>query len=114
MSDSTPRQALGLMADSQELDALQVNDALVQFDAMTDICLLGQFINTPPASAADGDMYLLGAAPTGTWSGYAYKIAYCLDGGWRFYAPFNGLRAYVAATHAFWSIWAAPGATPMR
>jgi hypothetical protein len=101
MSDSTPRQALGVLADGQELDPMQINDALVQFDAMTDIYLLGQFVNTPPASPADGDMYLLGAAPTGAWMGRAYKIAYCIDGGWRFYAPFNGLRAYVAATHGF-------------
>jgi hypothetical protein len=101
MSDSTPRQALGVLADGQELDAMQINDALIQFDAMTDICLLGQFVNTPPASPADGDMYLLGAAPSGGWTGRAYKIAYCIDGGWRFYAPFNGLRAYVAATHGF-------------
>lgn len=101
MSDSTPRQALGLLADGQELDAMQINDALIQFDAMTDICLLGQFINTPPVAPADGDMYLLGAAPTGAWTGSAYKIAYCVDGAWRFYAPFNGLRAYVTTTHGF-------------
>lgn len=101
MSDSTPRQGLGQMVDGQELDAMQINDALIQFDAMTDICLLGQFVNTPPVSPADGDMYLLGGAPTGAWTGRAYKIAYCIDGGWRFYTPFNGLRAYVAATHAF-------------
>ena len=76
MSDSTPRQGLGQMVDGQELDAMQINDALIQFDAMTDICLLGQFVNTPPASPADGDMYLLGGAPTGAWTGRAYKIAY--------------------------------------
>jgi hypothetical protein len=46
-------------------------------------------------------MYLLGGAPAGVWSGYAYKIAYCIDGTWRFFAPFNGLRAFVAPSNAF-------------
>jgi hypothetical protein len=101
MSDDTPRLRLGQMADAQELDAMAINDALIQLDAFTDIALLGQFVNTPPSSPADGDMYLLGASPTGAWSGQAYKLAYCIDGGWRFYAPFNGLRAYVAGSHGF-------------
>jgi hypothetical protein len=101
MSDNTPRLGLGQMVDGQELDALAINDALIALDALTDICFLGQFINTPPSSPADGDMYLLGGAPTGVWTGYAYKIAYCIDGAWRFFAPFNGLRAFVAPSNGF-------------
>jgi hypothetical protein len=77
------------------------NEALHQIDALTDICLLGQFVSAPPASPADGDTYLLGGAPTGAWSGQAGKLAYCLDGGWRFFTPFNGLRATVPANHGF-------------
>lgn len=101
MSDDTPRLKLGQMVDGQELDAMTINDALIGLDAFTDICLKGQFVNTPPSSPADGDTYLLGGAPTGAWSGYAYKLAYCIDGGWRFYTPFNGLRVFVAPTNAF-------------
>jgi hypothetical protein len=100
MSDETPRLKLPELVDGQEMDAMTINDALIGLDALTDICLKGQFVNTPPSSPADGDTYLLGAAPTGAWNGRAYKIAYCLDGGWRFYTPFNGLRAFVAATSA--------------
>ncbi len=101
MSDDTPRLKLGQLVDGQEMDAMAINEPLIQIDAFTGIWLLGQFVNTPPSAPADGDTYLLGAAPTGAWSGYAYKIAYCLDGAWRFYAPFDGLRAVVAATGAF-------------
>jgi hypothetical protein len=100
MSDETPRLKLPELADGQEMDAMTINDALIQLDAVTDICLKGQFVNTPPSSPADGDTYLLGAVPTGVWNGCAYKIAYCLDGGWRFYTPFNGLRAFVSTTNA--------------
>jgi len=99
--DDTPRLKLGQLVDGQELDAMTINDALIGLDAFTDICLKGQFTNTPPPSPADGDMYLLGGGPTGAWSGYAYKLAYCLDGGWRFFAPFDGLRAFVSGSNGF-------------
>lgn len=101
MSDSTPRLTLIELAQMQEMDSATWNEALVQLDALVDLYLLGQFINTPPASPADGDLYLTGGAPSGTWTGYAYKIAYCIDGGWRFFTPFNGLRAFVAGSNAF-------------
>jgi hypothetical protein len=101
MSDNTPRLGLAELAQMQEMDSATWNEALVRLDALADLYLLGQFVNTPPGSPADGDLYLTGAAPTGAWSGYAYKIAYCIDGGWRFFTPFTGLRAFVAGTNAF-------------
>jgi hypothetical protein len=101
MSDNTPRLGLAELAQMQEMDSATWNEALVQIDALADLYLLGQFVNTPPGSPADGDLYLTGGTPTGAWSGYAYKIAYCIDGGWRFFTPFNGLRAFVAASNAF-------------
>jgi len=115
MSDDTPRLKLGQLVDGQELDALTINEALIQLDAFTDICLKDKFVNTPPVSPADGDTYLLGGAPSGVWSGYAYKIAYCIDGAWRFYTPFDGLRAVLLTTGGFiyyhggsWSDFAPP------
>jgi hypothetical protein len=97
-SDATPRMNLAVLPPTPAQPQVTHNEALHQIDALTDICLLGQFVNTPPASPADGDTYLLGGAPTGAWSGQSWKLAYCLDGGWRFFAPFNGLRATVAAS----------------
>jgi hypothetical protein len=100
-SDATPRMGLAILPPTPAQPQVTHNEALHQIDALTDICLLGKFVNAPPASPSDGDTYLLGGAPTGAWSGQAWKLAYCLDGGWRFFAPFNGLRAYVAASNAF-------------
>jgi hypothetical protein len=112
MSDDTPRLRIPELVSMQEANCATWNEALVQLDAFVDLHLLGQYVDTPPASPADGDAYLLGGSPTGAWSGYAYKIAYCIDGAWRFYIPFNGLRAYVATTGAFivyvngtWTDW---------
>ncbi|MDE2134274.1 MAG: DUF2793 domain-containing protein [Alphaproteobacteria bacterium] len=112
MSDNTPRLALPELAADDAQNHLVHNEALIQLDAFVDLYLLGQFVNAPPSSPADGDAYLVGGSPTGAWSGYAYKIAYCIDGAWRFYTPFNGLRAYEATTGAFivyaggtWTDW---------
>ena len=112
MSDSTPRLALPEIAEAQEITEESWNNTLLQLDAFADVYLLGQFVEAPPSSPNDGDTYLLGSAPTGAWSGYAYKIAYCIDGAWNFYAPFNGLRAFVAGSDSFivyvggtWTDW---------
>jgi hypothetical protein len=40
---------------------------------------------TPPASPAETDAYVLGATPTGDWAGYANRIAYRVSGAWTFY-----------------------------
>lgn len=101
MSDSTPRLGLPDLPDTPELYADTVSDAFGRIDAFTDLCLAGQFVSDPPASPADGDAYLVGASPTGAWSGSAYKIATCRDGGWSLLTPFNGLRAFVKASGAF-------------
>jgi len=100
-SDATPRLGLPDMPETPELYPDLVADAFTRLDAFTDLYLKGRYVNTPPASPADGDAYLTGANPTGAWSGYPYKIATCRDGGWTMLTPFNGLRAYVAGANAF-------------
>ncbi|HVV29127.1 MAG TPA: DUF2793 domain-containing protein [Rhizomicrobium sp.] len=101
MSDDTPRLKLPQLAEMQEMNAATINEAFAQIDAVSGLSLRGRFVDTPPASPADGDAYLTGGAPTGAWTGQAYKIAWCIDGGWRFQIPFDGLTAFVEseATH---------------
>ena len=101
MSDNTPRLGLPELAQMQEMDSAQINEALVQIDALSDLSIKGLFVNDPPASPADGDAYVTGGAPMGAWTGNAYKIAYCIDGGWRIFTPFDGLVAHRADTDSF-------------
>jgi hypothetical protein len=101
MSAETPRLKFPPIPEGIQVTADTWTEALERLDALCDLYLLGQFANTPPAAPADGDAYLTGGSPGGAWTNQSYKIASCLDGGWRFYAPFNGLRAYVAPTGAF-------------
>lgn len=53
---------------------------------------------TPPASPAIGACYIVGASPTGAWSGKAQHLAAWTSGGWRFVAPREGLAAYVKSS----------------
>lgn len=101
MSDNTARLGLPELVEMQEMDSAQINDALIQIDALACLALKGLFVNDPPASPSDGDTYVTGGAPTGAWSGYSYKIAYCLDGGWRFFIPFDGLLGWRADSDSF-------------
>jgi hypothetical protein len=101
MSDETTRLHLAQLVSLQELNAVTWNEALAGIDTLVDLCLLGTSVNTPPASPADGDAYLVGANPTGAWLGSAYKIAACSDGTWRFLVPFKGLIAFVPSTPDF-------------
>lgn len=98
MSASTPRMGLPELAQMQEMDSAQINEALIQIDALGGVFLKGLLVNDPPATPADGDTYVTGGAPTGAWAGNAYKIAYCIDGGWRIFTPFDGLIAHLSTS----------------
>ena len=54
--------------------------------------------NSPPASPADGQCFILGAAPTGAWAGHALAIAGYGAGGWRFVEAVAGLTAFDKAS----------------
>ncbi|MEI9995687.1 MAG: DUF2793 domain-containing protein [Rhizomicrobium sp.] len=95
MSDTTPRTALPLLAAAQAQKHVTHNEALLQMDALLFARFLDRDLGSPPATPADGDTYLVAAGGAGAWTGQDGKIAFAADGGWRFYAPFTGLAAYV-------------------
>ena len=95
----TPRLKLGALASDQSQKHVIVNKALVKLDALVDLHLLDRHLTAPPA-AADGDAYLVAAGATDDWSGQDHRVAYRIDGGWRFYDAFTGLRAYVVDENA--------------
>lgn len=92
----TPRLLLPELSASQAQKHVTHNDALLQLDAFLCCNIADRTLTAPPASPADGDTYLVKATATGTWAGQDGKIAYAIDGGWRFYAPFIGLYVFVA------------------
>lgn len=96
MSDNTPRTGLPLLAAAQAQKHVTHNEALLQLDALMFARLLDRDLAAPPASPADGDTYLVAAGASGSWAGQDGNMAYAVDGGWRFYVPFDGQSAYVA------------------
>ncbi len=49
---------------------------------------------TPPGSPSTGDVYIIGASPTGAWSGQAGNITY-YNSGWNFITPNEGASFWV-------------------
>lgn len=76
--------------------------ALLLLDLLTGAEVAGQSSASPPASPQAGLFYLVAASPTGAWSGHAGELAAMTSGGWRFVAPFDGLRLTEAGGGAEW------------
>lgn len=53
--------------------------------------------NAPPGSPSAGDVYLVGASPTGSWSGQANKIATYGGSSWTFTTATAGDRVWTAS-----------------
>lgn len=112
MTQSTPRAKAPLLAAAQAQKHVTHNEALLQLDALVSARILDRDLSAPPASPADGDAYLVKATGSGAWAGQDGKLAFAVDGAWRFYAPFAGLTAYIADesvilvyTAAGWKDW---------
>ena len=73
---------------NQELYAV---DALIQLtpEAIT---------SAPPSTPTVGQAWIVGASPTGSWTGHTLEVAVAVTGGWVFYEPVEGWLAYVKNT----------------
>ena len=87
------RFGIGFLQAAQASKEVTVNEALATFDIAVSAAVDGFLLNSPPASPAIGSSYVIGASPTGAWTGHALALAGFTGGGWRFIAPFDGLRA---------------------
>lgn len=84
----------GLAGESHYSELMRLLRGL---DALTQLCVEDKDLSTPPGSPTDGVCYIVGAAPTGAWTGWAGRVArYSTTlAGWESYAPKNGWRAFV-------------------
>jgi hypothetical protein len=107
---------IAYLAGQQAQPEIIHNSALNQFQVLlSGVISVG--LNTPPGSPAQGDTYILGASPTGAWSGRANCLAGYFGTGWVF-VPGNdsagtpiamgvrqeGLRVWNKATDATY-VW---------
>jgi hypothetical protein len=91
----TPNLAFPLLAAAQAQKHVTHNEALMLADALIQLAVLDRDLATPPATPADNARYIVGASPTGAWTGKAGQIARWLDAAWDFSEPKAGWLAYL-------------------
>jgi len=91
---TTNHLGITLVQQSQAQKEVTVNEAFTLIDAVLNTCVKSRSVATPPGSPSNGDVYIVGASPTGAWSGQAYNIAY-YNSGWNFITPLEGAAFWV-------------------
>lgn len=86
------------------------NNAIKKIDSILNRGVISLGDETPPVSPAAGDIYILGATPTGAWASQANKIAAYYSGSWKFVTPKTGATYFVIDVGRFYkwggSAWA--------
>lgn len=102
MANSTGRLGLPYILTSQAQKEVTHNEALNRLDVLVQSVAQDADLNTPPGSPTLGACYIIGASPTGAWSGKAKQIAQAIEGGWFFVAPFKLLKFWVESKDLFY------------
>lgn len=90
---TTPKMALAYIASSQAQKEITHNEALNDIDFLAKTCALNATTNAPPVSPTTGDTYIIGAAPTGAWTGFGGRVA-GYYAGWSIKEPVAGWTAW--------------------
>ena len=84
---------------------------------MSQLTVLSVGINVPPLTPAEGDFYVVGSSPTGTFTGQAYNVAayYTLEGAsapsWQFFTPKIGQTCSLRDDSVNRKVWRYNGPT---
>lgn len=89
---ATPRFALPLLAVAQAQKEATHNEALTLIDALLHAAVEDGPLAAPPGAPMEGQCWIVGAAPTGAWTGQGGSIALWTSGGWRFFAAREAMR----------------------
>ena len=97
---ATPRFALPMLFAGQAQKEFFVNEALLRADLLLHCAVEGRLASEPAAPSA-GRAWLVGAPASGAFLGHEHEIAAWTEGGWRFFAPVDGLRVFDRSLGAF-------------
>lgn len=93
---NTPNLALPYLMAAQAQKHVTHNEALRALDALVHLAVAGRDLATPPGAPENGDRYIVAAEATSAWAGHDAQIAAFQDGGWDFFTPRTGWRAWIA------------------
>ena len=91
---TTTHLGITLVDISQSQKEVTVNTAFTRIDALLNTGAKSRVTATPPGSPASGDLYIVGASPTGAWAGQAGNLVY-FDQIWKFISPNTGMILWV-------------------
>lgn len=94
MPQNTTHLDLKLLATNQAQKEIVVNEALLKIDALLNTGAKGLYQKAPPEEPQNGDVYIIGESPTGTWQDHSKEITYYQDG-WHFIPPNEGMQLWV-------------------
>jgi hypothetical protein len=94
---TTPKFGIPLISGQQNQPEVTHNQMVVVMQALAGGAIAEQ--NAPPGSPTEGDCYIVGAIPTGAWSGHAHAIAIYF-GGWLFVPGFDNDGVIIPMTAA--------------
>lgn len=105
MPDSltTARLTLPLLVAGQAQKEITHNEALALIDALLFPVAESAGQNSPPVAPVPGQCWLVGAAPTGQWTGHAHALALWTNAGWRFAMLSQGSRVAVGSARTLWN-----------
>jgi len=98
MTQSSANLTLPFIQPAQAQKHVTHNEAIELLDIIVQLCLQACDADTPPAAPTEGQSWHIGAAPNGEWTGNAGMIASWAGGGWLYFAPQQGWRAYDASS----------------
>lgn len=91
---ATVRLGLDTLTENQAAAEVTFNQAMYRIDALASLGVK-DWATAPPASPAEGDVYLVKATATGDWAGHENKVTHYHNSQWRFTTPALGMIAYV-------------------
>ena len=99
---STTRLHLPFLSAGQAQKEFSHNEALQALDFLVAGAVEEGPRNDPPTAPVHGDCYIVSDAPTGAWAGKPQAVAGYTAGGWRLFAPTEGMILYVKSS----GVWA--------
>lgn len=95
MALQTPRLNTPYIISTQSQKEVTHNLALNILDAVVQPAVETSTLSAPPASPADGGLWLVASGATGDWASHDTELAQYIGGAWQFHSPFEGLLLWL-------------------